>query len=670
MKTKIYNSPLVGLIVSLLVNLLFVMLLLNLGDYVSVSKKIFVIILASITGLALIVNGLFVWGFAYKKTGVRKVFVIVSLFLMLVSGFAYSFTQRLNKGIDKLIDKETNEQVDYSFVTLDQMLTTNNLEEDQTIGYVAGENDFNETVKKEITKFSPVIEIVEYDRYEDMLHAMLEAEELDVAILPSQFVRYAESMSEEAQEKLIESKVIHDFNIEMKGVSQDTPKVLEEPFTILLLGMNDNLSDSIILATVNPQTLNVTMTSIARDSYVPIACYSNKSSDKINHSRGRSRECLINTVQNLMDVEIDFYFEADFYAIVKITDALGGLEIDSPITFAGSLPMEDNPRKYEGVTVPKGKNLLNGKQVITFARERKHFGSGDFQRQLNQQYVIKELANKIISESMKNPETLLKVLKGAESNIVMNLSMNKDIAPLLGYAINNIAASPVSAMDTFTIQSSQLHGSTPMINGASVVLPYKNSVTDNKKIIHDNLSTEIENPKEESFTFSINKPFEFEVITYPEKYYGTPFISKHTPDVEIEDDQDIDEVETEKKYVVPNFNGMSKAEIKAWASKNGVTLEINIVDKDYESYDDGQVIYQSIEPGSYNTISSTLIVSIVEKPKVEKPVDPGTGDGEDGSSGEGNETEPGDETEPGGGGDDGSSGSDSGTDGGASGPQD
>ncbi|WZU01470.1 LCP family protein [Erysipelothrix sp. D19-032] len=121
-----------------------------------------------------------------------------------------------------------------------------------------------------------------------------------------------------------------------------------------MLGNNDNLSDSIILATFNPNTMKATMTSVPRDSYVPIACYPGQTFDKINHSRGISRECMIDTVENFLDVDIDFYFETDFYALEKIVDALGGLDIESPLQFAGSFPIENsNPVEYEPITVPK-----------------------------------------------------------------------------------------------------------------------------------------------------------------------------------------------------------------------------------------------------------------------------------------------------------------------------
>lgn len=100
-----------------------------------------------------------------------------------------------------------------------------------------------------------------------------------------------------------------------------------EPFTVLIIGVDDDRSDALMLATVNPSSMTVLLTSIPRDSYVPIACYTNQKSDKINNSRVRGRQCTMDTVKQLLDVDIDFYFESNFHGIIEIVDALGGVTL-------------------------------------------------------------------------------------------------------------------------------------------------------------------------------------------------------------------------------------------------------------------------------------------------------------------------------------------------------
>lgn len=613
---KFINSPVTGILMSLMVNILTILLLINLGDFVSVSKRIFVMIVSGIVLMALLVNGLFILGYGYRRNFFRKLFVGLTLLIIVAMGVTAFYITRLSSSLDALINTQNVETLDYHFVTVDDHITLNTMNAEHTIGYVGVDDSFNGSVDEEISKHSSTVQIVEYDSYQDLMDDFLLNETIDVAVFPSQFMSYAETMDEALQDRLLNAEILHTFNIQVQGEKTANAKVLEDPFSILMIGVNDNLADSIILATVNPKTLHVTMTSIARDSYVPISCYRGQAYDKINHSRNVSRNCLIDTVEDLFEIEIDFFFETDFYALVKIVDVLGGLEIESPIGFGGSLPKEENSREFHEIYVPEGKNLLNGYQVITFARERHHFAEGDFRRQLNQQYVIKELANKIISESRSNVETLIKVLQAAENNIVMNLSVNRDISPLFGLVLNNIMASPVDAMNTFVIQNTQIYGTTPNIRGMSVVVPYRYSLEDNKEIIQNNLSGVIHKPEAKPFTFSMNRPYTFDVDTDIYKYLGTPLSVDMTLYPEPEPEPE--------KFTLPFFIDMTLSEAQNWANNNGVTMEIEWVNGETEN----KIIWQSVAAGDYDDPVSYILLEvetgIVESsPEPEEPEDPG-----------------------------------------------
>ena len=143
----------------------------------------------------------------------------------------------------------------------------------------------------------------------------------------------------------------------------------------------------------------VTMTNIARDSYVPISCYRNNQSDKINHARAVSRSCLIETVEDLMDTDIDFFVEVNFKGVVDIVDALGGLWLSSPVEFIGQSSSYD--RGTYNVWVGEGYQLMDGEQVLAFARERHSMPDGDFTRQDNQKYIITELISSLLEQKMQ-----------------------------------------------------------------------------------------------------------------------------------------------------------------------------------------------------------------------------------------------------------------------------
>lgn len=599
---KIFNSALVGVLLILLVNSLVVLNLFNVSDFVSISKKVFLLIILLIVFFTIILNILFISGYAFRKSNIRKILVVVSIIFSLLLSVSLYYTTRINRGLDAIIDLSDEELTELVFVSLDENKTVDNLLNENVIAYVEGDDKFNDSINEEIALYSNAINIEKFDSYDEMLTTFLQEKTIDIVILPRAFTRYVEEFPETTKNLLLNANVFHRFNI---GVLSDVSReveVLKEPFTILIMGVNEGLADSIILVTFNPKTLHATMTSIARDSYVPIACYSGQASDKLNHSRGRSRQCMIDTIENYLDVDIDFYFEADFYALVKIVDALGGLELESPMDLDFPLLDEHDPSKREHIYIPEGKSLMNGKQVITFARIRHAFASGDFQRQRNQQYIIQELVKKLIDESKSKPETLINVLEAAGDNITMNLSMNNHISPLLGYAINNAFSSPVKPADTFTLQSSQISGEPGYAGPMSVILPYVRSVEDNKVIIKNNLNTDIPNPEHKEFSFSINKPHEFAINTNPNRYYFTETMGQLNPPVQ------------ETTLNVPDFNQMTLNQIKAWASNLGITLKINVINETSPSYNpnfaDGQVIYQS-HLGNYNNFPLSIDLSIV-----------------------------------------------------------
>ena len=65
--------------------------------------------------------------------------------------------------------------------------------------------------------------------------------------------------------------------------------------------------DALMLITFNPKTLSTTILSIPRDSYVPIACFPGQKRNKITHAAWYGETCMIDTIENLFDIPIDYY---------------------------------------------------------------------------------------------------------------------------------------------------------------------------------------------------------------------------------------------------------------------------------------------------------------------------------------------------------------------------
>ena len=191
--------------------------------------------------------------------------------------------------------------------------------------------------------------------------------------------------------------------VEMREESIEV-ETATQPISFLLLGADTGTaeeertetgrSDTIIVCTVNPNTKTTTLLSIPRDSYAEIVGYSDVYDyygdyyDKMNHAYAfGGTEMSINTVQEFLNVPIDYYVEVNFDGLVDIVDAVGGIEITSPLTFDFY-----GPQFIEGET-----RILTGFEALQFARMRKQDPDGDLGRQARQQMVIKAILDKALT---------------------------------------------------------------------------------------------------------------------------------------------------------------------------------------------------------------------------------------------------------------------------------
>lgn len=177
-----------------------------------------------------------------------------------------------------------------------------------------------------------------------------------------------------------------------------------EPFYMLVMGvdrseervaagdMDTFRSDSMILTRVDPQQKNVSLVSIERDTYVSIEGYG---PDKINASAALGGSALVvDTISKFAGVPIGHYVEIDFDGFKAAVDALGGIEVDVPITIDDEMA---------GGRVEAGLQTLNGDQALILCRSRHSYddyGSGDYYRMANQRMVMGAIAKKILSSDV------------------------------------------------------------------------------------------------------------------------------------------------------------------------------------------------------------------------------------------------------------------------------
>lgn len=161
----------------------------------------------------------------------------------------------------------------------------------------------------------------------------------------------------------------------------------KRPFFVLAVGSDARpgvcepvercLADSIHLIGVNPRRGAASIIGFPRDSYVNIPGVGTR---KINDSLFYGGpELVVQTVEELVGVDIDHYLLTSFEGLKKMVNAVGGLEVDIPY------PMSDSS---SGAVFSEGPTTLDGKQALAFARNRKDTPNGDFSRSENQGLVM------------------------------------------------------------------------------------------------------------------------------------------------------------------------------------------------------------------------------------------------------------------------------------------
>lgn len=254
--------------------------------------------------------------------------------------------------------------------------------------------------------------------------------------------------------------------------------VTEDPFNVFISGVDArggieevSRSDVNMIVTVNPETREILLTSMPRDSYVPL--HSNGMMDKLTHSGIYGIDETIKTVEDWLDVEINYYFRVNFTMLVTLVDAIGGITVDSAFDFKSSVS------EYSYV---KGENQLDGMAALYFVRERKSFEDEDEERIRNQQRVLKSILKKV-TNSKVILTNYTDILNAVESHMETNMT-NKDISALVKMQLND--------MSKWKIKTISIDGDDAMMGTYSmgpgrplfVSIPKEESVEAVKKEIH------------------------------------------------------------------------------------------------------------------------------------------------------------------------------------------
>lgn len=315
-----------------------------------------------------------------------------------------------------------------------------------------GTNKLLKSVKKK--KGSDYFKTKKFDGALSEVEALYNGE-IDAMILNESYRGNVTSV-EEYEHFSTETRVVYStsYYTTKKNDSLVVSDITKNPFTILISG-NDTTgdvselsrSDVNMLVTINPKTSTILLTSMSRDTYVETVCDADGDTacpegqmDKITHTGIYGLNTTRQTVEKFYDLKVNYSFRVNFTSVIDVVDALDGIDLNieegeqCDLFWANMKP-----------GLPVGMHHVDGETALAFARERKAYADGDYQRVRNQQKVMQAIINRAISSSaLVNYTSFINSLETAfETNMTYD-----EITDLIKYELQ---AKPDWKFETYQI---------------------------------------------------------------------------------------------------------------------------------------------------------------------------------------------------------------------------
>lgn len=432
---------------------------------------VYILIFVIYTGLLLTV-------FLPKVKSKIKVFSMIILVLFgVIFGFADKYIFTTLNFMD-ILDRDVLQKERYDVYVLENS-SYNKLEDlkGKKVGLYQSSN--SEKAGSEL-KNKIDFEIIEYTDVEKMFES-LNNDEINAIIISSSVKNLLDTELNDINVKI---KSIYNFKISIE--KNDIVKVVNvtnTPFNVYIAGGDGYGSidytfntDVNMVATINPTTRKILLTSIPRDYYVNLVGQGPNAYDKLTHAGYYGIEESVKTVENLLDTDINYYVKINFSTIQGIVDAIGGVDVYSDYDFY--------EQAYGLYHFTIGNNHLDGKQALAFARERKSFATGDVQRVKNQQKVVEAIVNKVTS-STALISSYDRILDSVSENLDTNMP-SKDISRLVKMQLSDMRGWTIESQNAVGTGQMGPTYTFPTLN-LYTMLPDKDSVNSLKLKINEYL---------------------------------------------------------------------------------------------------------------------------------------------------------------------------------------
>lgn len=405
-------------VIQLLISVIFVGILFNSGmipmKYLAAGAVVLLLLFA------------LTFGMQYIRNKIHIVGIVLSILISAALAFGTYYFMNMHQAISNIGGAEY--KTDNMIVVVKKEDSAESILDAQN--YIFGVQTAADQTNNEkmITKLSTLIgqepNVSEFNTVQEEAQALLDGR-IEAAIYNEAFNSLITDEIEGYEDQV---RILYQYGIDTKLEKVD--QSVTEPFNVYISGIDvygpistNSRSDVNIIATVNPETRQVLLTTTPRDYYVTLPGVSGNQRDKLTHAGIYGVDVSMATLEQLYNTDINYYARVNFTSLIEIVDTLGGVDVNSEYAFEAG-----------GYSFQQGVNHLNGKQALAFSRERHSFASGDNQRGKNQEAVITAIINKMLTPSMLTKA--MDIVKELDDCVETNVSMDQ-LSKLIQMQLNS-----------------------------------------------------------------------------------------------------------------------------------------------------------------------------------------------------------------------------------------
>ncbi|MDO4813859.1 MAG: LCP family protein [Gemella sp.] len=339
-----------------------------------------------------------------------KILVLISSILLLgTTAFAYS---QINSTVNLIgnLNKNTNINTTEMSIVVPKDSSINSIQDLNSSEVAAPVKIDTENINKFISdiknKEGVTFEVIEAESYVKAYDDLVNSQNKAV-IISSAYENILEMNDPEYSNKI--KKIYKTTYTKEVAKRQNKVSSNSDVLNIYISGIDTygpitsvSRSDVNIIMTINKKTNKILLTTTPRDSYVRIADGGNDQYDKLTHAGVYGVDASIHTLENLYNIDINYYARINFTSFIKLVDILGGIEVYNDQEFKGT---------RDGQVYRQGNITLNSEQALEFVRERYGLSGGDHDRGKNQQKVITAIIKKLTtSNALLNSQDIISEL--------------------------------------------------------------------------------------------------------------------------------------------------------------------------------------------------------------------------------------------------------------------